>query len=157
MADESKATPGADLLAAHRQEFAIGDDDSPLDHHVAHGARRERVDHVLRQRLKRPKRRIAEVEADEIGAVAGGDAAHRQPEHLAAEARAHREAFLGGDRLAVQARHLLQQRAGAHLVEHRDAAVGAAAVGAESDADAEGCAGRRRRSRVARNMLEFGL
>ena len=51
-------------------------------------------------------------------------------------ARPEREAGLGVDRLAIGAMNLLEQRGHAHLVEDRDAVVGAAAVGAEADAHA---------------------
>jgi len=153
----SAATRAPDLLAAHRQEFAIGDDDSPLDHHVAHGARRERVDHVLRQRLKRPKRRIAEVEPTRSARLAGGDGPTGSPSTSPPRRVPIAKHFSAVNRLAVQARHLLQQRAGAHLVEHRDAAVGAAAVGAESDADAEGAQVDDVGHAVAEEHVGFGL
>ena len=51
---------------------------------VGDSARRQRIDHVLGQRLLRPQRRIVEVDEDDVGALPDGEPPNRQPQHLAA-------------------------------------------------------------------------
>src|SRR5207237_1253200 len=62
--------------------------------------------------------------------------ARRETEDLGTRRRAQRERALGGERRAVEQAHTLEQRGHAHLLEDREAVVGAAAVGAEPDPDA---------------------
>ncbi len=82
------------------------------------------------------ERSVVEVYRDEIGEPARRDDARVEPEDLRARPGAEAEDGRRVDRRAVEETNALEQRRHAHLLEDRQAVVGAAAVGAEPHPDA---------------------
>src|SRR3984885_5342364 len=99
-----------DLVELDIAEAARRNDFQTIYHDVGDRARRERVDHILFQGLRRPQRRVVHVESDQVAAKSGGNAPDGQPQDLGRGLGAEGETRLGVDRLAIGPVNFLQQR-----------------------------------------------